>query len=52
MFFLLATVMRNLATDFGMNKTKKNIKSRNVIFSEQVMYKDRSTVVPDDTKIN
>ena len=52
MFFLLAIVMRNLATDFGMNKTKKNIKSRNVIFSEQVMYKDRSTVVPDDTKIN
>ena len=52
MFFLLAIVMRNLATDFGMNKTKKNIKSRNVIFSEQVMYKDRSTVVLDVIEID
>ena len=30
----------------------KIIKSRNVIFNEQVMYKNRSTVVSDVTKID
>ena len=33
-------------------QSRKIIKSRNVIFNEQVMYKDRSTVVSDVTKIN
>ena len=44
--------MRNLAIGFGMNKTGKIIRSRNVIFNEQVMYKDRSTVVSDVTEID
>ena len=44
--------MRNLAIGFGMSKIKKIIRSRNVIFNEQVMYKDRSTVVPDVTEID
>ena len=30
----------------------KIIRSKNVIFNEQVMYKDRSTIVPDVTEIN
>ena len=50
--FSLAMVMRNLAIGFGMSKIKKIIRSRNVIFNEQVMYKDRSTIVPDVTKID
>ena len=33
-------------------QNKKIIRSRNVIFNEQVMYKDRSTIVPDVTKID
>ena len=44
--------MRNLAIGFGTNKTEKIIRSRNVIFNEQVMYKDKSTVMPDVTKID
>ena len=44
--------MRNLAIGFGMNKTGKIIRSRNVIFNEQVMYKDRSTVVSDVAEID
>ena len=50
--FLLAMVMTKLAIGFRMNKTKKIIRSRNVIFNEQVMYKDRSTAVPNVTKID
>ena len=33
-------------------QNKKIIRSRNVIFNEQIMYKDKSTVVPDVTKID
>ena len=33
-------------------QNRKIIRSRNVIFNEQVMYKDKSTVVPDVTKID
>ena len=36
---------------FWDEQNKKIIRSRNVIFNEQVMYKDRSTVVSDVTKI-
>ena len=50
--FLLAMVIRNLAIGFGMNKTKKIIRSRNVIFNERVMYKNRSTIVLDITEID
>ena len=37
---------------FWDEQNQKIIRSRNVIFNEQVMYKDRSTVVPDVTKID
>ena len=37
---------------FWDEQNRKIIKSRNVIFNEQVMYNDRSTVVSDVTKIN
>ena len=37
---------------FWDEQNKKVIRSKNVIFNEQVMYKDRSTVVPDVTKID
>ena len=37
---------------FWDEQNKKVIGSKNVIFNEQVMYKDRSTVVPDVTKID
>ena len=37
---------------FWDEQNKKIIRSRNVIFNEQVMYKYRSTVVPDVTKID
>ena len=33
-------------------QNRKIIRSRNVIFNEQVMYKDKSTVVPDVTEID
>ena len=33
-------------------QNRKIIRSRNVIFNEQVMYKDKSTVVLDVTKID
>ena len=33
-------------------QNRKIIRSRNVIFNEQIMYKDKSTVVPDVTKID
>ena len=33
-------------------QNKKIIRSRNVIFNKQVMYKDKSTVVSDVTKID
>ena len=36
---------------FWDEQNRKIIKSRNVIFNEQVMYKDRSTVVPNVTEI-
>ena len=37
---------------FQDEQNQKIIRSRNVIFNEQVMYKDRSTIVPDVTKID
>ena len=37
---------------FWDEQNKKIIKIRNVIFNEQVMYKDRLIVVPDITKID
>ena len=37
---------------FWDEQNRKIIRSRNVIFNEQVMYKDRSTVVLDATKID
>ena len=37
---------------FWNEQIRKIIKSRNVIFNEHVMYKDRSTVVSDVTKID
>ena len=37
---------------FWDEQNKKIIRSRNVIFNEQFMYKDRSTVVPDVTEID
>ena len=37
---------------FWDEQNKKIIRSRNVIFNEQVMYKDRLTVVSDVTEIN
>ena len=37
---------------FWDEQNRKIIKSRNVIFNEQVMYKDRSTVVPDVIEID
>ena len=50
--FSLAMVMRNLAIGFTDEQNRKIIRSRNVIFNEQVMYKDRSTVVSDVTEID
>ena len=37
---------------FWDEQNKKIIRSRNVIFNEQVMYKDISTIMPDVTKTN
>ena len=37
---------------FWDEQNRKIIRSRNVIFNEQVMYKDRSTVVSDITDID
>ena len=37
---------------FWDEQNRKTIRSRNVIFNEQVMYKDRLTVVSDVTEIN
>ena len=37
---------------FWDEQNKKIIRSRNMIFNEQVMYKDRSTVVPNVTEID
>ena len=50
--FSLAMVMRNLAIGFTDEQNRKIIRSKNVIFNEQVMYKDRSTVVSDVTEID
>ena len=51
--FSLAMVMRNLAIGFGMNKTGKSSEvEMHVIFNEQVMYKDKSTVVSNVTEID
>ena len=44
--------MRNLAINFGMNNTEKSSEAKNVIFNEQVMYNDRSIIVPDVTEID
>ena len=35
---------------FWDEQNRKIIRSRNVIFNEQVMYKDKSTIMPDVTK--
>ena len=37
---------------FWDEQNRKIIRNRNVIFNEQVMYKDKSTVVPDVTEID
>ena len=37
---------------FWDEQNRKIIKSRNVIFNEQVMYNDKSTIVPDVTEID
>ena len=37
---------------FSNEQNRKIIRSRNVIFNEQVMYKDMSIVVPDVTEID
>ena len=37
---------------FWDEQNRKIIRSRNVIFNEQVMYKDRSTIMPDVTKMD
>ena len=37
---------------FWDEQNHKTIRSRNMIFNEHVMYKDRSTVVPDVTEID
>ena len=37
---------------FWDEQNRKIIRSRNVIFNEQIMYKDRSTVVSDVTEID
>ena len=51
--FSLAMLMRNLAIGFGMNKTGKSSEiEMHVIFNEQVMYKDKSTVVSNVTEID
>ena len=49
--FSLAMMMRNLAIGWD-EQNRKIIRSRNVIFNELVMYKDRSTVVSDVTDID
>ena len=50
--FSLNMVMRNLDIGFEMNTNRKIIRSRNVIFNEQVMYKDRSIIVSKLTEID
>ena len=37
---------------FSNEQNRKIIRSRNVMFNEQIMYKDRSTVVSDVTEID
>ena len=37
---------------FWDEQNRKIIRSKNVIFNEQVMYKDRSTIMPDVTVID
>ena len=46
--FSLAMVMRNLAIGFGMNKTRKSSE----VEMWYLMYKDRTIVMPDVTKID
>ena len=44
--------MRNLDYRFWDEQNRKIIRSRNVIFNEQVMYKNISTIVSDVTNID
>ena len=50
--FSLAMVMRNFSYRLWDEQNRKIIRNRNVIFNEQVMYKDRSSVVSDVTEID
>ena len=50
--FLLAMMMRNLAIGFGMNKTGKSSEVEKWYLMNQVMYKDKLTVVSGLTEID
>ena len=50
--FSLAMGDKKFGYRFWDEQNRKIIRSRNVIFNEQVMYKDRLTVVSDVTKID
>ena len=54
MFILILMLVVNLMQGYRFwdEQNRKIIRSRNVIFNEQVMYKDRSTVVSDVTEID
>ena len=50
--FFIAYGDEKFGYQFWNEQNRKIIRSRNVIFNEQVMYKDRSTIVPDVTEID
>ena len=50
--FSLAMVMKKFGYRFWDEQNRKIIRSRNVIFNEQVMYKDKLTVVSDVIEID
>ena len=50
--FSLAMVMRNFSYRLWDEQNRKIIRNRNVIFNEQVMYKDRLTVTSDVIEID
>ena len=51
LFFIIGYGDEKFGYRFWDEQNQKIIRSVNVIFNENVMYKDRSTVVPDVTKI-
>ena len=51
LFFIIGYGDEKFGYRFWDEQNQKIIRSVNVIFNEHVMYKDRSTVVPDVTKI-